>query len=114
MMTTTTTFDREIPMMIRVMENALRSGYSVKQAFETLAKDLPGAVGDEAERVVSELESGVAFPDALDHLLGRVPSPDLDLIIATMRVQLEIGGNLADKLQLIGQIMSKRRLSSHD
>ena len=50
----------------------------------------------------------VPLPQALDHWLARVPSDDLNLVVATIQVQLEIGGNLADKLNLLGQIMDKR------
>lgn len=112
MMTTapTTAFDKQVPLLIRNLEVALRSGYSVKQALEIVAKDLPDPLGKEARHTVSEISAGITFNDALDHWLVRVPSTDLDLVIATLKVQLEVGGNLADKLQLLAQIIEKRTL----
>lgn len=108
MMAPTTTFDKQVPLLIRNLENALRSGYNVRQALEIVAQDLPAPLGEEAQRTVSELEAGTPFPEALNHWLERVPSADLDLVLATIKVQLEVGGNLADKLQLLGQILEKR------
>lgn len=110
MVTTTTAFDEQIPLFIRNLEVALRSGYSVKQAFEIIAKDMPAPAGSEAQWVVDEWPAGKKFTQVFENWLTRTPSHDLDLLIATIRVQLEVEGNLADTLQLLAQIMEKRTL----
>lgn len=104
----TPTFDQQIPLLLRNLENALRAGYSLKQAFEIVSRDLPAPMNTEANQLITDLDAGIALPQALDNWLQRIPSPDLDLLIATIRVQLEIGGNLADKFNLLAQIMGKR------
>lgn len=101
-------FDQQIPLLIRNVENALRAGYSLKQAFGIVAQDLTPPLSTEAGQVVADLEARVPLPQALDRWLARVPSDDLNLVVATIGVQLEVGGNLADKLNLLGQIMDKR------
>ena len=60
------------------------------------------------QQVLAEMNSGTPPLDALDHWLKRTPSADLNLVVATFRVQMEVGGNLADKLKLLGQILEKR------
>jgi tight adherence protein B len=113
-MMTTTAFDKQIPLFIRNLEVALRSGNNVKQAFEIIAKDLPAPARDEAQWVVDEWNDGKKFMQIFESWLMRTPSRDLDLVIAAMRVQLEVEGNLADILQLLAQIMAKRILTVSD
>jgi len=109
-MMTTSEFNKQIPMLVRYLEVALRSGYSVKQAFEIIAKDMPAPASAEAQWVVDEWNAGTKFPQVFEKWLARTPSRDLDLVVAAIRVQLEVEGNLADKLQLLAQIMEKRTL----
>jgi tight adherence protein B len=114
MMTTTAAFDRQIPLFIRNLEVALRSGHSVKQAFEIIAKDMPAPASTEAQWVVDEWNDDKKFVQIFDNWLNRTPSRDLDLVIAAIRVQLEVEGNLADILQLLAEIMEKRTLTASD
>ena len=101
-------FDMQMPLVLRVFENALRSGYNIVQSLDMIATEVPEPAGKEARRVADETRSGTPLPEALNHWLERVPSNELNLLIATLRVQLETGGNLADKLQLLSQIMTRR------
>jgi tight adherence protein B len=107
----TAKFDRQIPLIIRNLEVTLRSGYNVKQSFEILASDLPAPAKLEAQWVVDQWNAGTPYPTIFEQWLARTPSRDLDLVIAAIRVQLEVEGNLADTLQLLGQIMAKRQLA---
>lgn len=100
-------FDNQILELLQVLESALRSGYSIGQSLEIAAKDMVDPMAAEARRVVAELQSGVALPAALDQWLQRFPSHKLDLIVATILAQLEAGGNLANKFQLLSQIIPK-------
>ena len=104
------TFDEQIPLLIQNLEVCLRSGYSVLQTFEIIAQDVPAPLGADAQWVVEEIKSGKPFLDVFNQWLERTPSDDLDLVLAAMNVQLEVGGNLADRLNLLGQILNKRKL----
>lgn len=98
----------QIPALIRQMEVGLRSGYNIRQALEIAAKDLPNPLAGEIHQTLLEINKGTPLPNALEHWLERSPSSDLDLMLATIKVQIEVGGNLADKFRLLGQIMEKR------
>ena len=100
----------QIPEIIRNFEVCLRSGYSLSQAFEIVGQDLGGPTGQQTHRVYEELNNGTPLDAALDNWLARCPQPDLDLFVATIKVQREVGGNLADKLRLLGQIMARRTI----
>ena len=101
-------FNKQIPLMLRTIENAMRGGYSLVQAFEKVASDVPAPLGQDVQTFVNDLKNGQDMEKSLSAWYKRTPSADLDLVFATLRVQFETGGNLADKLNLLGQIMEKR------
>lgn len=101
-------FETQLPDTLGLWVNALRSGYSVLQAMEAIAKDAPEPTKTEFQRVVQEVQLGIDMPDALEHLLERVESDDLDLVITAVNIQREVGGNLAEILEVIGQTIRER------
>jgi len=94
--------------MLNLMVNGLRAGYSTMQAMEAVSKELPSPISDEFRRVVQEMQLGVSMERALDNLLRRIPSPDLDLLITAINVQREVGGNLAEILDTISFTIRER------
>jgi len=101
-------FDTQLPDMLNLMVNGLRAGYSTMQAMEAVSKELPAPICDEFRRVVQEMQLGVPMEKALDNLLRRIPSPDLDLLITAINVQREVGGNLAEILDTISFTIRER------
>ena len=102
------TFVDQLPDMLNLMVNGLRAGYSTMQAMEAVSKELPSPISDEFRRVVQEMQLGIPMEVALDNLLRRIPSDDLDLIITAMNVQREVGGNLAEILDVISFTIRER------
>src|SRR5258708_39762159 len=72
------------------------------EALEAISREAPEPSALEVRRVVQEVQLGIAMEDALAHLLSRMPSDDLDLIITAVNIQPEVGGNLAEILEVIG------------
>lgn len=101
-------FDEQLPDMLNLMVNGLRAGYSTMQAMEAVSKELPPPINDEFRRVVQEMQLGVRMEQALDNLLRRIASPDLDLVITAINVQKEVGGNLAEILDTISYTIRER------
>lgn len=101
-------FNDQLSDMLNLMVNGLRAGYSVMQAMEAVSKELPPPISDEFRRVVQEMQLGVPTEKALDNLLRRIPSDDLDLCITAMNVQREVGGNLAEILDTISYTIRER------
>ena len=101
-------FDDQLGDMANLMVNGLRAGYSTMQAMEAVSKELPPPICDEFRRVVQEMMLGVNMQTALDNLLRRIPSDDLDLIITAINVQREVGGNLAEILDTISFTIRER------
>ncbi len=93
---------------ITLLANSLRSGYSLLQSMDMVAKESPPPVSEEFHRVVQEVGLGLSSQDALDNLYRRVPSDDLDLLITAINIQHEVGGNLAQILDTIGHTIRER------
>lgn len=101
-------FNDQLADMLNLMVNGLRAGYSTMQAMEAVSKELPPPISDEFRRVVQEMALGVPMERALDNLLRRIPSDDLDLVITAINVQREVGGNLAEILDTISYTIRER------
>jgi tight adherence protein B len=101
-------FESQLPDTISLWVNALRSGYSVPQAMEAIGRDAPEPTATEFKRVVQEMQIGIPMYSALDHMLERVESDDLDLIVTAVNIQREVGGNLAEILDVIGHTVRER------
>jgi tight adherence protein B len=101
-------FSDQLADMLSLMVNGLRAGYSTLQAMEAVSKELPAPISDEFRRVVQEIQLGVTTEKALDNLMRRIPSDDLDLVVTAMNVQREVGGNLAEILETISHTIRDR------
>ena len=101
-------FGEQLPDMLNLTVNGLRAGYSTVQAMEAVGKELPPPISDEFRRLVQEIQLGVPMEQALDNLLRRIPSDDLDLTITAINVQREVGGNLAEIMDTISHTIRER------
>ncbi len=101
-------FNDQLSDTINLLVNGLRSGYSMLQAMETVAKELPPPMNEEFRRVVQEVSLGLSSEQALNNMLRRIPSDDLDLMITAINVQHEVGGNLAEILDIFSYTIRER------
>lgn len=101
-------FSNQLPDMLNLMVNGLRAGFSTMQAMEAVSRELPPPINTEFRRVVQEMQLGVSMEKALDNLLRRIPSDDLDLVITAVNVQRDVGGNLAEILETISYTIRER------
>lgn len=101
-------FNDQLPDMLNLMVNGLRAGYSTMQAMEAISKELPSPISDEFRRVVQEMQIGIPMETALENLLRRIPSDDLDFVVTAINVQREVGGNLSEILDNISFTIRER------
>lgn len=93
---------------ITLMGNSLRAGYSLLQTMEMVSRETEDPIATEFRRVIREIGLGVSSEEALQNLMRRIPSPDLDLLVTAINIQHEVGGNLAQILSVIGQTIRDR------
>ncbi|MCZ6530000.1 MAG: type II secretion system F family protein [Chloroflexi bacterium] len=101
-------FDNQLSDMLNLVVNGLRAGFSTLQALEAVSHEMPSPISDEFRRVVQEMQLGITMEEAMDHLMRRIHSDDLDLVITAINVQREVGGNLAEILDVISFTIRER------
>jgi tight adherence protein B len=101
-------FNDQLADTINLLANSLRSGFSIVQSMETVARELPDPIATEFHRVTQEISLGLTYEEALNNMLRRVPSDDLDLMITAVNIQTRVGGNLAEILDIIGHTIRER------
>jgi tight adherence protein B len=102
------TFNDQLGDTITLLANSLRSGYTIVQSMNTVAEQLPDPIAAEFQRVTQEITLGLHYEEALNNMLRRVPSDDLDLMITAVNIQGKVGGNLAEILDTIGHTVRER------
>lgn len=101
-------FNDQLSDTITLLANSLRSGFSIVQSMETVAQQLPNPIASEFHRVTQEIGLGLHYEQALNNMLRRMPSDDLDLMITAINIQGKVGGNLAEILDTIGHTIRER------
>jgi len=104
-------FQDQLPDVLTLLVGSLRSGYGITIAMDTVAKQMPPPASEEFARVVREIGLGMSATQALQNLVRRIKSDDLDLVVTAIAIQYEVGGNLAIILETIsGTIRERIRL----
>jgi tight adherence protein B len=101
-------FNDQLGDTITLLANSLRSGFTIVQSMKTVAEQLPDPIAAEFHRVTQEIGLGLHYEEALNNMLRRVPSDDLDLMITAVNIQGRVGGNLAEILDTIGHTIRER------
>ncbi len=101
-------FDAQLPDALTLLTASMRAGHSFSQAMLTVAAELPPPLSAEFAWVSGEAALGVPLDTALGRMTERVPSPDLDLVVTAILIQLPLGGNLAEVLDAIADTIRER------
>lgn len=94
----------------RILANSVRAGLSVWQGLTVLARELSPPLGPLIQRTVHEIQLGASLEEALDELADRIDSPDLRLLVTTILLQHELGGDLAGALDAVAGALVERRM----
>jgi tight adherence protein B len=101
-------FATQLPDTITLLANSLRAGSSFLQGMELVTREARPPISEEFERVVREMQLGVALHPALNNLVRRVASEDLELMVTAIQIQSQVGGNLATVLDAIAFTIRER------
>ena len=93
---------------LQVLSQGLRAGYSVPQAIALVARHSPEPTASEFSLAAQEISVGVHLADAIARLAMRTANPDYNLVAIIVRVQYEVGGNLAQILDSVGNTLRER------
>jgi tight adherence protein B len=101
-------FEEQFPEAIQLIARALRAGHAMTTGLALVAEELPDPVGSEFRLVYDRQNFGMSMPDALRHLAARVPLLDARFFVTAVLTQRESGGNLAEILDNLGDVIRQR------
>jgi tight adherence protein B len=101
-------FNKQLPDTITLIANALRAGSSFLQAIELVVRESRPPISTEFSRVIREVNLGLPFEQALENMVRRVRSDDLELMATAISIQHQVGGNLAEILDSISYTIRER------
>jgi tight adherence protein B len=101
-------FNKQLPDTITLLSNSLRAGSSFLQSIELVSREGDLPMSEEMGRVVREVNLGLGMEEALNNLVRRIKSEDLDLMVTAIGIQQQVGGNLAEILDTIAFTIRER------
>ena len=101
-------FNAQLADTITLIGNALRAGSSFLQAIELVVRESRPPINVEFGRVIREVNLGLPFDAALENMVRRVRSDDLELMVTAIAIQHQVGGNLAEILDTIAHTIRER------
>ena len=107
-------FVSQLPDTLQLLAGSLRAGYSLMQGIDAVSKEVQEPMGKELRRVLVEARLGRSVEDSLDDTSERVQSPDFTWAVMAIRIQREVGGNLAELLVTVADTMTARERLRRD
>lgn len=101
-------FNEQLGDAIVIISNSLKAGHSFLQAVNSVSNEMPAPISKEFEKVLKEMRLGVLTEKALENLLQRIESDDLELMITAVIIQRQIGGNLSEILDNLANTIRER------
>ena len=101
-------FETQLPDTLNLLAGSLRAGYSFLQCVEAVAEETTDPMARELRRVLAEARLGRPVEDALSDAATRMQSRDFEWAVMAIRIQREVGGNLAELLTTVSDTMTQR------
>ncbi len=101
-------FNARFPDAIDLLVRGLRSGLPVTETFLVVSQELPGPVGEEFKGVIERIRIGNTMEAALQESADMLGTPEFQFFCITIAIQRETGGNLAETLNNLSEVLRKR------
>ena len=98
----------QLPDALDMLSAAMRSGYALTRGFQVVSSQMHPPLSEEFQRVLQEVQVGIPVDEALNSLLARTGSYDLELVVAAIQTQISMGGNLSEVLDNIAGMIRER------
>jgi tight adherence protein B len=101
-------FEEQLPEAVDLLGRAIRAGHPVSSGFKMVAEEAPDPVAGEFRRVFEEQRFGLAMEDSLLGMADRIPLIDVRIFVTAVLIQREVGGNLAEILDKLSDVIRQR------
>ncbi|MCK5708568.1 MAG: type II secretion system F family protein [Candidatus Aureabacteria bacterium] len=95
---------------LTTISNCLKAGLSFGQGLEMMVEDMEPPISQEFSVVLKENRLGKSLEESLNNLNERIDNPDLVLIVVSVNIAREIGGNLAEIFDRIANVIRERNV----
>jgi tight adherence protein B len=102
-------FDRQLVDVLVLMTGAVRAGYSLLQALSVVQEEIGPPASEEINRVTREVELGRSLADALTAMARRMENDDLQLVVTSININQQVGGNMATMLEAVTATIRERQ-----
>jgi tight adherence protein B len=101
-------FDEQLPSTLQLLSGALQAGHSLQQAVDTVVHEAADPIAGEFQRVLTEARLGRPLEEAFEAMAKRTRSIDFEWTVMAIRLQRQVGGNLAEVLSTVSQTIRDR------
>lgn len=101
-------FARQLPQTLELLSRALRAGHSLAAGFSLIGEEMMEPIANEFARCYEEQNLGIPLDEALEDMTERVPNLDLRFFATAVILQRQTGGDLAEILDKIGDLVRER------
>ena len=101
-------FEKQLPDALGLIARALRSGHAFTSGMKLAADEFDDPIGTEFNETLDEINFGVSVAEALKNMTERVDCPDLKFFVVSVILQRETGGNLAEIIEGLAEIIRER------
>jgi tight adherence protein B len=101
-------FTKQLVDVLVLITGAVRAGHSLLQASEVVVAEMKAPASEEFARVVREVGLGRRLPEALANLAKRMQNGDLDMVVTSIDIQYQVGGNIAVILSAVTETIRER------
>ncbi len=99
---------RQMPEAVTLLANSLRAGFALQHGIDIITKQMEPPIANEFGRLVVDMNVGSSIEDALQGLLERANTEEVNLMVTAVLIQRTSGGNLAEILETVGESMRER------
>ncbi|MBM3190772.1 MAG: hypothetical protein FJZ90_18890 [Chloroflexi bacterium] len=101
-------FTEQLPDVLTLLVSALRAGFGISQVLQAVIEQLPEPASKEFEQVMRMVALGLPVTRALNEMVERIGTGEAELMVTAINIQYDLGGNLAQTLETIGQTIRDR------
>jgi tight adherence protein B len=101
-------FEEQLPEILSLIAGSVRSGWGLLQSLDLVVQETAPPASVEFRRVESEARLGLPLAEALEKMAARLDSEDFRWVVIAINIQREVGGNLAEILDILSATMRER------
>ena len=102
------TFQKQLPEALELIARALKAGHAFTSGIKLAAGEFKDPLGSEFQATLDEINFGISVADAFKNMSNRIDCPELRFFVVSVILQRETGGNLAEIIESLSQLIRDR------